>query len=116
MSFRIIQLCRGDTYQFLLSAIDTDSEDGVYHLQDTDMVYLGVMRPHDPFEKAIIKRSFTKDDMDSSGQIRVRINAEDTINLLPGVYYYAVKLVQDRGLSTETVTTIIKNTKFVIHP
>lgn len=105
----IIQITRGDTLQFNVSIEDEAYEGQQYILANTDIAYLGVMLPHQKFEDAIIKKKFTFEDQDPSGNITVIIEPEDTVDLDPGVYYYAVKLQR-----TTTVTTVINKTKFVI--
>ena len=117
MSSNIIVMNRGDSFAFSLSIDDeTHAEvDNLYRLTDTDVVYLGVMLPHQRFEDAIIKKRFTKKDQDSSGYIIAELAPEDTLGLLPGVYFYAVKLRQNANTKLERVSTVINKTKFVLN-
>lgn len=105
----IIKMIRGDTYAFTVSILDEDSETGLYQLTAADKLYVGIMYPHQPFEDAIIKKRFLKVDQDSDGTIKVVITPEDTLDLFPGIYYYAVKLQKE-----EAVITVINKTKFII--
>lgn len=117
MASNIIVMNRGDSFAFSLS-IDDETHvevDSLYRLTDTDVVYLGIMLPHQKFENAIIKKRFTKADQDSSGYIIAEIAPEDTLDLLPGVYYYAVKLRQSTNEPTERISTVINKTKFIIN-
>ena len=43
------------------------------------------------------------------------LSADETAELLPGVYYYSVKLRQNIGTDNEQVTTIINKTKFIVN-
>ena len=117
----IIIMNRGDTYRFDFIIEDVESPEGVYHLKGNDTVYFGIMDPHQPFEEALVKKSFTVEDMLANGVIPIVIQAEDTIDLLPGTYYYAVKLhVQHDTIDYKTVSTvdqvntIINKTKFFL--
>ena len=116
----IIVTNRGDSYDFDLTIHDDSSEGGIYKLLDNDTVYLGIMDPHQPFEFALVKKKFTADDYPdpTSNVITIKINPEDTLDLLPGVYYYAVKLKMDHatpdGEEVSRVETIIAKTKFII--
>lgn len=117
----IIILNRGDTYQFDLVIDDTESPDGIYRLKGNDTVYLGIMDPHQPFEQALVKKRFTAEDMTPNGVLTIVITAEDTLELLPGAYYYAVKIhMQHEKIDHKTVmvidqvNTIINKTKFFI--
>lgn len=122
MSYNIITLNRGDSYPLTLSIDDPNSPAGYYTLKDDDAVYFGIMDPHQLFENALVRKKFTADDMDEAGNISIVINPEDTIDLYPGIYYYAVKLHKSSPANQETgedeideVLTIINKTKFIIN-
>ena len=89
----IIILNRGDTCQFDLLIADNTSPDGLYRLQEDDTVYFGLMEPHQPFEEALVKKRFTVADANPyTGILTIVITPEDTLDLLPGTYYYSVKI------------------------
>jgi hypothetical protein len=121
----MIVLNRGDTYEFELTIDDDCSIDGQYHLQGSDIVYFGIMDPHQPFEDALVKKSFTVSDVDEVGRLAIVIEPEDTLDLLPGTYYYAVKLhLQHDAINPETgeildyidkVHTVINKTKLFLN-
>jgi hypothetical protein len=122
MSYNIITLNRGDSYPFTLYIDDPNSQDGIYRLKDDDTVYLGIMDPHQLFENALVRKKYTADDMDEAGNISIVIKPEDTIDLYPGIYYYAVKLHKLSPANQETgdseideVLTVINKTKFIIN-
>ena len=85
MSENIKVINRGDTYEFDLT-INDDSLNGRYILQDDDVLYFGLMDPHQKFEDALLRKRYTKDDCDEGGNLIIEIRPEDTIDLLPGVY------------------------------
>ena len=115
----IIVLNRGDSYEFDLTINDETSLDGRYHLKGDDAVYLGIMDPGQPFEEALVRKVITVDDTDSEGNFSFEILPEDTLDLLPGKYFYSVKLRmshidEETGESIEKVMTIINKTKFIL--
>lgn len=111
----VIQVVRGDDFSFVLNVEDQNSENGNYILNENDVLYLGVTLPHQPFENALIKKRYTKRDQDKDGNIIASIDSKDTIDLIPGVYYYSVKLRQNANTEFEKITTVIYKTKFVLN-
>ena len=119
MAKNIIKMNRGDTYEFNLTIDDEGSESGKYLLQGNDTVYFGLMEPNSAFEQSLVKKIYTEEDRDKDGNIFITIEPEDTEHLLPGVYYYSVKLEVDHenGETYESihkVITVINKTKFII--
>lgn len=121
MPTNIIAINRGDTYVFNLTINDESAEDGIYRLTGNDAVYFGLMDPNQPFEEALIKKRLTAEspEVDESGNIIFVINPEDTLDLLPGRYFYMIKLKMDHydedSNQVKEVRTIINKTKFVIY-
>ena len=121
----MIVLNRGDTYEFDLTIDDDTSVDGRYHIQGDDTIYFGIMDPHQSFEEALVKKRFTTDDADSNGNLSIVIEPEDTLDLLPGLYYYSVKIhLQHENIHPETgeilgfvdkVHTVINKTKLFLN-
>jgi hypothetical protein len=118
----IIIMNRGDTYEFNLNITD---EFGEYALQGADTIYFGIMDPGQPFEQALVRKRFTAENLDPIGNLTIVIEPEDTLDLLPGKYFYAVKLHMDHdeldyntmlptGNYINKVITIINKTKFII--
>ena len=120
----MIIMNRGDTYEFDLTIEDDSSLDGRYHIIGDDTIYFGIMDPHQPFEEALVKKKFTVDDADANGNLTIVIEPEDTLDLLPGVYYYSVKIhMQHENKNPETgevdgyvdkVYTVINKTKLFL--
>jgi len=113
----IIRMNRGDTFSFDFTISDENSPDGRYILKNDDVLYLGLMDPHQPFENALVKKRYTKDDCDEMGNLIIKFLPEDTLDLVPGVYYYSIKLhkiTDDEEDYVDEVVTIINKTKFII--
>ena len=121
----IITITRGDSAETSLYInIGTELKPMPEKLGDNDQVYLGIMEPNQLFEDAIIKKVYTyKDhkDEDDPEALTISFDCEDTENLLPGVYYYSIKLYR-RGnndpkkgpITKDRIDTIVPKRKFII--
>lgn len=121
----IIVINRGDSFDFDLT-INFGGEDSErYILTGSDAVYFGIMDPGQPFETALVRKKYTVADTDAMGNLVISVNPEDTLDLVPGRYYYAVKLHmrhpevdelsgKETGKIIDKVYTIINKTKFII--
>ena len=111
-----IRLSRGDDCRFELlinqgTAIDPIS----YILEPSDEVFFGVMEPNQPFEYAILKKRYTAADLDSEGKLWITLLPQDTLCLLPGLYYYQIKVRVFNSLLTKyDVMTLNPKTQFWI--
>lgn len=88
-----------------------------------DKLYLGITEPNQYFEDALIKKTFeinkdiTITDENNIWSFSIQINPEDTVDIIPGTYYYEVKAsgVIDQGEErSDFATTIVQKTKFII--
>lgn len=74
-------------------------------------LYVGIMEPHQIFEEAIIRQIYTsKSEINRYGDVLIKLRPEETEYLLPGKYYYEVKLDIGDGV----LDTIIPKTEFFI--
>lgn len=113
-SNNIITLNRGDTFTSLLFLNSgTDSNPIQYILKDTDEVYMAVMQADEQFENAILKKKFTSKNV-KEGNIYIRLESEDTACLIPGKYFYQIKLKIDNEDGTFDINTVVPKTEFII--
>ena len=112
----IVTVNRGDSFEFPITLNIGSSIDRTdYVLGQTDVLYLGIMEPNQPFETALIRKKFTHADLDSDNNIIIRFWPEDTVCVLPGKYYYQVKLQTiDEQTGRKDVETVIDKTLFYI--
>lgn len=112
----IVTVNRGDSFEFPITLNIGSSIDRTdYVLGQTDVLYLGIMEPNQPFETALIRKKFTYADLDSDNNIIIRFWPEDTVCVLPGKYYYQVKLQTiDEQTGRKDVETVIDKTLFYI--
>lgn len=112
----IVTVNRGDSFEFPITLNVGSSIDRTdYVLGQTDVLYLGIMEPNQPFETALIRKKFTHADLDSDNNIVIRFWPEDTVCVLPGKYYYQVKLQTiDEKTGRKDVETVIDKTLFYI--
>ena len=102
MSTRIIKINRGDSYEFTIKAPKLAINDNNVY----DGVYLAILYPNQRVEDAVIlKGIYTKAEQDEkTGEIKIKLTPNDTKHLVPGVYYYTVKLQRGGSLADLGVT------------
>lgn len=110
----ILTLNRGDSFDYPFFIDDPSTEDHRYIMTDQDTLYFGLMDPRQPFEYALIKKRYTKQDFDDKHQVIIHFDPDDTIDLLPGNYYYMIKLKTELEGGHTIVQTIVNKRKFVI--
>ena len=108
-----IRLTRGDTLTLPIQINQGDNMYPIlYELGEKDEVYFALMEPNQPWEQAILKKKFGYEDQ-IDGIIPLILRPSDTMCLLPGLYYYQIKvrIYQD---DEYIVNTIIPKTHFWI--
>lgn len=112
----IITVNRGDSFELPISLQTGDAMNPVkYTLQQGDVIYLGIMEPNQPFETAIVRKKFEYTQLDENNNIYIRFWPNDTVCLLPGKYYYQVKIqTYDVKNNKWDVETVIDKTLFYI--
>ena len=112
----IITLSRGDTVNLPLFINEgSDLLPILYELKDNDKLYLGVMEPNQPFERAIVKKIFTNQSKkDQNNLILIKLEHEDTRELIPGKYFYQIKLRKQNEDETYDIHTIVDKTLLLI--
>ncbi len=111
----VVALTRGDSFSIpLIINAGTKLKPVRRILVDGDEIFFGLMEPNQPFEDALIRKKYTKDDTNKLGDVVIKIEPDDTACLIPGKYYYQIKakLIKDDG--TYDVNTIIDKTEFFI--
>lgn len=113
----IITINRGDSFRLpLMLNYGTKMEPLMYRMTPKSFVYFAVMEPNEPFENALIRKKYTIDDADEDGNIVIKFRPQDTQCVLPGKYYYQVKLQRFNSDDPEDyeVDTVIDKTQFFI--
>ena len=112
----IITHHRGDTlYQPIFINMGTYTRPSRYSLQPGDILYFGLMEPNTYFEYSILKKHFDYNSPKNAfGDTILMLEPQDTEFLIPGTYYYEVKLQQFDINGKEYVSTIIPKTLFYI--
>lgn len=89
-----------------------DTEGTKIFIED-EITYLGIPEINIYFENAVVRKTFTKDDLNVNGDVVVEFASIDTRFLLPGNYYYQIraKITKD---SKEYINTIVKKTPFIV--
>lgn len=102
----IITLTRGDTFECII-----ELDNSIIELEDK--VYFGLMEPNQLWEDAILKKSCELIDKESHYECYLKLDSKDTQYLLPGKYYYMLKL-QHLKDNEEIVNTLLSKTIFWI--
>ena len=112
----IVTVNRGDSFELPVMLHTGHTMAPIsYSLQPEDVVYLGIMEPNQPFETAIVRKKFTYEDLDKDGNIYIRFWPKDTVCLLPGKYYYQIKIQTfDKQTGQYDVETVVDKTLFYI--
>lgn len=111
----VVNVSRGDSFEIPVKIVVRNKMDKVdYEVKNTDLIYLGVMEPNQPFETALIRKKCTIEDMDENGNIVFSFTPEDTQCVLPGRYYYQVKLQTFNEDGSYNVYTVVDKTLFFI--
>ena len=112
----IIRVSRGDSFNMpLILNCGTELEPIKYSLAEKDELYFGVMEANQPFETALIRKKFTYKDVNKDGDIIISFVPEDTVMVLPDMYYYQIKLRQyipEKNIYE--VHTVVPRTRFFI--
>lgn len=110
----ILIVNRGDSFILTVAInLGTGLDPHYYNLTKNDKLYLGVMEPNMSFENAVIRKTI-KDTVTTDTNVQYIFNSGDTEYLLPGKYYYMVKLERPQEDGTVLVDTIIDKTEFRI--
>lgn len=112
----IITHHRGDTlYTPIFINMGSYTRPVRYSLQPGDVLYFGLMEPNTFFEYSILKKHFDcMSPKNVMGDTLLILDPKDTEFLIPGTYYYEVKLQQHDEFGREYVSTIIPKTLFYI--
>lgn len=90
----IISVSRGDSFETPLFINEgTEIAPKRYELTENDILYFAVMEPNQKFENAILKKMYDMNsEKNEEGDILISFSPTDTEYLLPGKYYYTIKL------------------------
>lgn len=90
--------------------LDTD---GTKFFVEDEITYLGIPEIDTYFENAVVRKTFTKDNLNENGDVILKFAHVDTKFLLPGNYYYQVraKITKD---DEEYINTIVRKTAFIV--
>ena len=88
-----LELVRGDTFELSLPLNSGTRENFIkYVLQPEDFLYIGIMKPGQPFEHAEVRLALNAwCKTDANGYPVFEISANDSALLDPGKYYMSIK-------------------------
>lgn len=113
-----ISLTRGDSFSVpLFINMGTGMAPVRYSLLEhpETEIYLGVMEPNQPFEKALIRKKYTHESrINENGDLMIDFTGTDTEYLVPGKYFYQIKakfIDKETGIN---VDTIVSKKQFIV--
>lgn len=111
-----IMVTRGDTFSVpLFINQGTELKPIRYVLKDQDKIYFAIMRPNQPFECALVKKVYSKENINEYGDIVIEIEHDDTRCLEPGKYFYQIKAqLYNEEKDKLEINTIVSKTEFWI--
>lgn len=87
-----LHMHRGDTYTIEATIYcGNNLTKQLYTLMDGDELYFAILEPNQCWENAIIKKKYTTADF------KISLDPKDTMCLIPGLYYYQIKLRNKGG-------------------
>lgn len=95
-----VDLNRGDNATFTLHINQGSNLNPLqYKLKKEDTIYFAIEEPNQPFENAIVKKviNLKNNLLDKNGNITFEITPNDTVLLMPGLYYYEIKAKLYKG-------------------
>lgn len=90
-----VMLNRGDDASFTLHINEGSNIAPIqYPLKKEDCIYFAIEEPNQPFENAIVKKviNLRNNLLDKNGNITFDIQSKDTYCLMPGKYFYEIKM------------------------
>lgn len=100
----MIFLPRGDSCQITITPIDGNNFDGeLYEFANDDVIYFAIEEVGQRFEDAIVKKTYTKSDLDEDGNIVITMNPTDTEYLKEQMYFYEIKVANSNQTQVDTI-------------
>ena len=114
-----VSLNRGDDATFTLHINEGTNLCPIqYNLKEQDNIYFAIEEPNQPFEHAIVKKVINLKNslLDKDGNITFDITSDDTVALMPGTYYYEIKmsLYKENEFKNSYITVSLDGNKYSI--
>lgn len=112
-----IKINKGDVFKVPLFI---DCSDDIFTsirlpFKEGDEIYFYIIEPNTSLRLPLLKQTYTKDDINENGDIVLNFTEKDTDWIIPGVYYYEIKLkkASNEYFDSELIT-IVKRRKFIV--
>ena len=106
---KVITMVRGDSEVFKFKFTEGKFPfDSPLKVNDGDVIFFGLMDPHQHFEYALLKKEYSNKDFDEEGNFILTLNPDDTIELAEGTYFYSIKLLRTNA----EIKTLVQKTRF----
>ena len=89
----LIMLHRGDSIDYpIFINKGTKLQQSPYFLISGDILYISICEANQPFERGVIRKVVTSEDLDFQHYAHLTLTTSDTQYLKSGIYYYEIKL------------------------
>lgn len=86
-----------------------------FSIQEGDEIYFYLVEPNTSTRFPLIKQTYRKEDTNENGDVVIKFVPHDTDWIVPGAYYYEIKLRRKLKTGFEnTLVTIAARRKFII--
>ena len=107
----VISLNRGDYAEITFKFEEGKFPKTPITMNDGDVLFFGLMDPNRHFEHSLIKKEYTGTNViDDEGKFTLVLEPDDTLELVPGTYFYEIKLLT----ADAKIKTLIQKTRFNI--
>ncbi len=80
---------------------------------DDEVTYLGIPETNLTFDSALVRKTFTHEDLNENGDVVLKFKSIDTKFLQPGNYYYQIKIKRVEN-DEKFINTVVKKTSFIV--
>ena len=108
----IVEMYSGDTFEFpLFINMGSKLRPSQYIVQQGDTIYVSIGEANQSFDHALIRKTFTYEDLNEEGNVVVKLASSDTENVVPGTYFLQIKI----KLANGNIGTLTPARKFIIY-
>lgn len=96
----VVSMNIGDTFEYpILINVGGKTQIERYTVGAGDTLYISLCEPNQPFELGLIRRVYNSTNWakNAEGDVIWKLSPEDTMHLVPGRYYYEIRIKLSNG-------------------
>lgn len=115
----IISLNRGDSFEFPLFMNQGNKLYPIRYslLKDVNLanVYFSITLPGQEFQNGLIRKAYSsRSPHNENGDIIINLTPQETMCLMPGKYFYSIKIVYNDRNMEQKIATIVPERIFIV--